>query len=79
MAISYASDIRPLFTQSDIENMAFFCDLANYEDVKTYAEDILDRLKGTSGPVMPPESSGGPWPIDNINKFAKWITDGCQP
>jgi len=37
MTVSYATNIRPLVTQTDIDHMAFFCDLASYADVKTNA------------------------------------------
>ena len=79
MAVSYAADIRPLFTDTDIDHMSFFCDLASYEDVKTNADDILGRLNGSGGPQMPPKNSGGPWPPDDIALFRQWIADGCQP
>jgi hypothetical protein len=38
--VSFANDIRPLFTQIDINHMAFFCDLSSYDDVKTNAQEI---------------------------------------
>jgi len=79
MAVSYNADIRPLFKSIDVHHMAFFCNLASYDDVKTNAPHILDRLKGVAGPVMPPATSGGPWSAANIALFAKWIDEGCQP
>ena len=79
MPVSYANDVRPLFRQIDIEHMAFFCDLANYDDVKTNANDILGRLKATDETVMPPKTSGGPWPAENIKLFENWIAQGCLP
>jgi hypothetical protein len=79
MAVSFAKDIRPLFTQTDIDHMSFFCDLSSYSDVKTNANDILNRLKGIGGPQMPPKRDGGPWPQKNIDLFQTWIKDGCQP
>ncbi|MBV8526546.1 MAG: hypothetical protein JOY71_31285 [Acetobacteraceae bacterium] len=79
MPASFASIIRPLFTQTDIDHMSFFCDLSSYDDVKTNAKDILGRLNGTGGNQMPPTSAGGPWPQAQIALFQKWINDGCQP
>lgn len=79
MAVSYANQIRPLFTDIDINHMSFFCDLSNYNDVKTNAADILNRLKGVAGNVMPPPTAGGPWPSPRILLFQQWISDGCQP
>jgi len=78
MTVSYATNIRPLFTQTDIDHMAFFCDLASYADVKTNAQEILGRLNGIGGRVMPPPPAQ-PWSADCIALFNKWIDDGCQP
>ena len=79
MAVSFATDIRPLFTQTDIDHMRSFCDLSKYDDVKTHAQVILNRLQGVGGAVMPPASTGGPWSPDRISQFKQWITDGLQP
>jgi hypothetical protein len=79
MAVSFAKNILPLFTPTDINHMSFFCDLASYDDVKTNADDILGRLDGSGGPVMPPKSTGGPWSAANIALFKQWIADGCNP
>jgi hypothetical protein len=79
MAVSFASQIRPLFTQTDIDHISFFCDLSSYEDVKTNAQDIANRLQGIGGRVMPPPGDGGPWSKQNIDLFKQWIADGCQP
>ena len=78
MTVSYATNIRPLSTQTDIEHMAFFCDLAAYADVKTNAQDILGRLKGVGGRTMPPPPAR-PWSGENIALFQQWIDTGCQP
>ncbi len=79
MAISYAKQIRPLFTDIDIQHMSFFCDLASYTDAKANAPAILGRLRGVTGEVMPPESAGGPWDSTKIDVFQQWMKDGCQP
>jgi hypothetical protein len=79
--ISFATDIRPLFTQLDIDHMAWLCDLSTYEDVKANANDILGRLKGQTGRVMPPppaQGGEGPWPADKIALFQSWVDSGCQ-
>ncbi len=79
MAVSFAMNIRPLFTDTDISHMKFFCDLSSYNDVKTNAADILGRLNGTGGTQMPPVADGGPWPPAQIALFETWINDGCLP
>jgi hypothetical protein len=77
--VSFATDIRPLFNDTDIAHMSWFCDLSKYDDVKTNAADILSRLDGSGGAVMPPKRSGGPWSPAQIALFQKWIDGGCAP
>jgi hypothetical protein len=79
MPVSFAADIRPLFTDTDIDHMSFFCDLSDFDDVKVNADDILSRLNGTGGPLMPPVSAGGPWPQANIDLFQQWTQEGFEP
>jgi hypothetical protein len=78
-AVSFATDIRPLFTDIDIDHMDFFCNLADYDDVKAHAAEILGRLNGTTGPVMPPKKVGGPWSAEWIALFERWRDGGFQP
>jgi len=78
----FATDIRPLFQQIDIDHMQWFCDLTNYDDVKLHAPAILNRLRGIGGPVMPPapaKGGAGPWSAANIALFQDWINGGYQP
>jgi hypothetical protein len=76
---SFATDILPLFTPLDIQNMAWFCDLTKYDDVKANGPEIYDRLRGIGGAVMPPPPSkggDGPWSPENIALFGSWIDAG---
>jgi len=69
---SFAQDIRPLFTDEDVEHMLDFdLDLGSYESAKENAEGIYDRLADGS---MPP---GTPWPDSSIARFRQWIDEGC--
>ena len=80
--VSFANDIRPLFTSVDIDHMSAFFDLSNYDDVKNSAQQILQRLKGMGGAVMPPppaKGGDGPWPAEKIGLFELWINGGFQP
>lgn len=80
--VGFAADIRPLFTDIDIEHMSWFCDLSSYADVKTNAKRIIRRLKGQGGPVMPPppeQDGDGPWSADKIALFQSWIDSNYQP
>lgn len=79
MALSFAKDIRPLFTDTDIDHMSFFVDLSSYDDVKAKAAAIDGRLTGKTGRQMPPKSTGGPWPPAQIALFEQWMTEGCLP
>ena len=80
--VSFAKDIRPLFTPVDVDHMSAFFDLTNYDDVKNYAQQILQRLKGLGGTVMPPppaKGGDGPWTAEKIALFQSWIDTGFQP
>jgi len=59
--------------------MSFFCDLSNYDDVKTSAQELLSRVKASDETMMPPTNNGGLWPAANIDKFETWVAGGCQP
>jgi hypothetical protein len=78
---SFQRDIRPLFTERDIEGMKKGFNLASYDEVKAHAAAIYDRIRGVGGALMPPPTprGEGPWPQARIELFAKWIADGCQP
>ena len=78
---SFQADIRPLFSQRDIDGMSKAFNLASYDDVKAHAAKIYDRIRGIGGAVMPPPPprGEGPWPKSRIELFAKWMTDGYQP
>jgi hypothetical protein len=75
MALSFASDIRPLFRDSpDVEAMkSFGLDLSSYDDVKAQAEAIYSRLEDGSMPC------DEPWPEEKIARFKQWIDDGMAP
>jgi len=72
--VSYASDIRPLFRQRDIDSMLNKqLDLSSYADVAARANDILGRLESGSMPC------DGAWPKENVDLFSKWIDQGKHP
>jgi len=78
---SFQADIRPLFTERDINGMSKAFSLASYDDVKAHAAAIYDRIRGIGGAVMPPTPprGEGPWPQSRIELFAQWMADGCRP
>ena len=75
MALSFATDIRPLFRDSpDVEAMkSFGLDLSSYDDVKTHAEAIYSRLEDGSMPC------DDPWPKEQIARFKQWMEEGAAP
>jgi hypothetical protein len=79
MAVSFAQDIRPLFTDMDIAHMKNFgvaLDDFGYMRDPAHAQKVLDAL---SAGRMPPSSSGEPpWSPDNVQLFREWIAAGYQ-
>jgi len=75
MALSFATDIRPLFRDSpDVEAMkSFGLDLSSYDDVKAQAEAIYSRLEDGSMPC------DEPWPNEQIARFKQWMDGGMAP
>jgi hypothetical protein len=68
--VSFQRDIKPLFRDEDRERMQFAFDLWAYEDVRTHAQVILDRLDNGSMPC------DGPWPEDKVATLRRWIASG---
>ena len=80
--VSFANDILPLFDQTtDIPHMAkghvMLADYA-YMSVPANAQDVLDHLDGTKGPIMPPPPAQ-PWSAAKIALFKAWMAGGFQP
>jgi hypothetical protein len=72
-AVSYESDIRPLFREKDRSRMEFAFDLWSYEDVKENAAAIIERLSDGDMPC------DGEWPEEQVALFRRWIDGGSQP
>jgi hypothetical protein len=72
-AVSFARDIRPLIRDEDVDAMGFAFDLADYDDVKSNAEAIYERLADGSMPC------DGEWPADRVALFRRWIDEGLAP
>ena len=79
-APGFENDIRPLFTDVDVEHMEdqVGFDLCDYDNMKSNAQTVYKRLTDPNRP-MPPKDSGGPWPQSQIDLFQAWIAGGCQP
>jgi len=75
---SFQTDIRPKFTNEDVDHMKRFgMDLGDYATVRDNADLILERLLDADNP-MPP-APRGPWSPDWIQCFQQWIDGGKQP
>lgn len=75
MALSFATDIRPLFRDTpDVDSMKRMgLDLTSYDDVKTQAVAIHSRLDDGSMPC------DGPWPDEQVSLFRRWMDEGMAP
>ena len=69
-APSFERDIRPLFRSKDVEAMSGAFDLSSYEDVRTNAQRIYERLANGSMPC------DGAWPADQVERFRGWVDAG---
>ena len=80
MAVSFARDIRPLFTEMDIahmKNLGVPLDDFDYMRDPSHAQHVLDRV---SAGTMPPRRSGEPpWSPETVQLLRTWIADGHQP
>jgi len=80
MPVSFNNDIKPLFRSIDVEHMkrhavvlddyAYMSDGAgDHANAKAVLKTLIEK-------TMPP---GGPfWPQDQLDLFAKWMSDGYQ-
>ena len=75
MALSFASDIRPLFRDTpDVNSMKRMgLDLSSYDDVKGKAGAIYARLEEGTMPC------DGAWPKNQVALFKRWMDEGMAP
>ena len=76
-ALSFERDIRPMFTQMDVDHMSAMIDLSDRDSVFGSADAIYSTV--ASG-TMPPPSSGEPrWTAQMCEKFRQWTEQGGMP
>lgn len=77
-ALSFATDIRPMFTELDVAHMKpAGIDLSDAAEVKTNAAAIYATV---SEGTMPPRSSGeARWSSEMCERFKRWVDQGCAP
>jgi hypothetical protein len=68
--VSFETDVKPLFRESDRGAMKWAFDLWSYGDVKTNAEAILERLAAGTMPC------DGTWPAQQVAIFRRWVEAG---
>lgn len=70
-AVTFATDIKPLFRESDRTAMKGAFDLWSYEDVRAHADAIASHLRDGSMPC------DGPWPFPRVALYERWLADGA--
>ena len=73
MVMSFETDIKTLFRQSDRNAMRFAFDLWSFDDVKENASHILARIEHGSMPC------DEPWDQQRIARLKAWVEGGCAP
>ena len=79
MAVSFAQDIRPLFTDMDVahmKNLGVSLDDFDYMRDPAHAQSVLNMV---STGAMPPRRSGEPpWSPESVQLFRDWVAAGSQ-
>ena len=76
--LSFAADIRPLFTDVDVEHMQNYgIDLSSHDDVKRHAASILSTVTG--GTMPPPGEGRERWSAQMCETFRQWMEQGFPP
>lgn len=77
-ALSFERDIRPMFTQLDVDHMKpLGLDLSAYADVKASSDAIYSVV--SYGSMPPPKSGEARWSTEMCDRFKRWIDQGCPP
>jgi hypothetical protein len=77
-ALSFARDIRPLFTDTDVDHMKNYgLDLSSRDDVVKHAKEITSVV--SAGTMPPPSDGGKPWSLEMCEMFRQWVDQGCLP
>jgi hypothetical protein len=80
MAVSFAAEILPLFTQMDINHMkGFGVELDGYDYMKDPSNAESAYFQVSSGLMPPPSSGEERWSEDKVALFKEWMDGGYQP
>lgn len=69
----FEADVRPLFSERDRDQMEPYFDLWRLEDVREFAQPILERLEIGDMPC------DGAWPAARVDLFRRWVDEGMNP
>jgi hypothetical protein len=77
-ALSFAKDIRPMFTDLDVAHMKRAgMDLSNKDDVARHAAAIYKMV--SEGNMPPPGAGEDRWSSQMCERFKQWQIEGCPP
>jgi hypothetical protein len=84
MAVSFANDIVPLFTEMDIEHMSqrdVYLNQYDYMSDPTgnHANASAVYQQVSSGDMPPSWSEEKPWTEEMVQTFQDWMTNGYLP
>lgn len=75
-ALSFAKDIRPMFTDLDVDHMKpFGIDLSSKADVEKHADAIYTTV--SEGSMPPPRAGEARWSAEMCDRFKQWQNQGC--
>jgi hypothetical protein len=72
-AVSFETQIKPLFREKDRDSMAKAFDLWSHESVSAHADAIAGAVRSGKMPC------DGAWPQSRIDLFQRWIDSGKLP
>jgi CDGSH-type Zn-finger protein/truncated hemoglobin YjbI len=70
--VGFERHVKPLFRERDRKSMRFAFDLWSYDDVRSNAQGILERVKAGTMPC------DGAWPGDWVEVFERWTQSGMS-
>ena len=77
-SLSFAKDIRPMFTDTDVDHMrSAGLDLSSHDEVAKSADAIYETV--SAGTMPPPGSGEQRWSTEMCDRFKRWQEQGCPP
>jgi hypothetical protein len=74
--LSFERDIRPMFTDVDVDHMkSAGIDLSDAADVKANGAAIYSTV--SDGSMPPPSSGEARWSNEMCERFKRWLDDGA--